>query len=121
MAVFSATALFPPDFRTVSAHDPFFITTQNFRLIGMSLDRRFFKKSRNRLGEISYNKKENIQNQLGGPVMVGKKQLCALIGTAALSLGIGILLTFLLSARAMIPVLAIALIVAGGSYFLCRR
>lgn len=53
--------------------------------------------------------------------MVGKKQLCALIGTAALSLGIGILLTFLLSARAMIPVLAIALIVAGGSYFLCRR
>lgn len=54
--------------------------------------------------------------------MICKKHITAAIGAAALAMGIGILLTFLLSTRAMVLILAIALIVAGGaSFLLCRK
>jgi len=51
-----------------------------------------------------------------------RRGLTAAVGFAALFLGIGILLTFLLSTRALVLVLATCLIVAGSaSYLLCRR
>ncbi len=53
--------------------------------------------------------------------MIRKKNNSAVIGAAALALGIGILLTFLLSPRALVFVQASALIVAGGAYFFCRK
>ncbi len=53
--------------------------------------------------------------------MAKKRGVANLIGAAALALGAGILLTFLLSARAMIPVLSLALIVSGVAFFLGSR
>ncbi len=64
------------------------------------------------------------QGRLGeiGGFMSRKNNLPTLIGVSALTLGVGILLTLLLSPRALIPVMALALIVAGSAFFWgCKR
>jgi len=66
----------------------------------------------------AYTDKEQMEGGNG----MQRRGLTAAVGFAALFLGIGILLTFLLSTRALVLVLATCLIVAGSaSYLLCRR